>query len=106
MFLSNFLKFLPPPPFQNPAYATDNMPIYIFIYEYTRCIFSIAVRSAVSGFILLLPSNRQYTGWVKDRVLKPAQKLSLVITFVPSESARPDQIDTKAEGKNSKDSKR
>ena len=31
------------------------------------------------------------TGWLKDRVLKPEQKLTHV-AFVPSESAQPDQI--------------
>ena len=55
-------------------------------------IFSIAVRTAVSGFVPSLAVNREYTGWLKDRVLKPTQKLSFVVTFVPSESARPDQI--------------
>ena len=34
----------------------------------------------------------QYTGWLKDKVLKPVRKLSLVITFLHSESALPDQI--------------
>ena len=42
---------------------------------------------AVSGFAFLSAANREYNGWLKDRVLKPARKLSLVVTFVPSESA-------------------
>ena len=50
------------------------------------------MRPAVSGFVSLSATNREYTGWLKDRVLTPARKLSLVVTFVPSESARPDQI--------------
>ena len=52
----------------------------------------IAVRPAVSGFVSLSAANREYTGGLKDRVLKPARKLSLVVIFVPSESARPDQM--------------
>ena len=55
-------------------------------------IFSIAVRPTVSGFVPLPAANREYTGWLKDRVLKPARKLSLVVTFIPSESSQPDQI--------------
>ena len=55
-------------------------------------IFAIAVRPAVSGLVALSAANRECTGWLKDRVLKPARKLSLVVTFVPRESARPDQI--------------
>ena len=50
------------------------------------------VRPAVSGFVSLLAANREYTGRLKDRGLKSARKLSLVVTFVPSESARPDQV--------------
>ena len=53
---------------------------------------SIAVRPAVSGYVLLTAANRECTGGLKDRVLKSARKLSLVVTFVSSESARPDQI--------------
>ena len=60
--------------------------------EWLNYILSIAVRPAVSGFIPLSAANREYTGWLKDRVLKPARKLSLVVTFMPSESARPNQI--------------
>ena len=55
-------------------------------------IFSTAVRPAVSGFVPSSAANREYTGWLKDRVLKPARKLSIVVTFVSSEIARPDQI--------------
>ena len=40
----------------------------------------------------LSAAMREYTGWLKGRVLKPAQKLPLVVTFVPSKSARLDQI--------------
>ena len=54
--------------------------------------FSIAGRPVVLGFAHLLVANRDCTGWMKDRVLKPARKLSLVVTFVSSESTRPDQI--------------
>ena len=64
------------------------LKIYICIYIY---IFSIAVWPAVSAFVPLSVANRQYTGWLKDSVLKPVRKLSLVETFVPSESARSDQ---------------
>ena len=64
----------------------------IFFGQPCKYIYSIAVRLAVSGFVPLSAANREYTGWLKDRVLKPARKLSLVVTFVPSESARPDQI--------------
>ena len=53
-------------------------------------IFSISVQLAVSGFVPSSAANRKYTGWLKDRVLKPARKLTLVVTFVPSRSARPD----------------
>ena len=56
-----------------------------------ECIFSVAVRLAVSGLSLSAVS-REYAGWLKDRVIKAARKLSLVVTFVPSESAGPDQI--------------
>ena len=52
-----------------------------------KYIFSIAVRPAVSGFVPSSALNREYTGWLKDRVLKPVRKLLLVVTFVPSESA-------------------
>ena len=55
-------------------------------------VFSIAVQPAISGFVTSSSANREYTGWLKDKVLKPTQKLSLVVTFVLSESARPYQI--------------
>ena len=55
-------------------------------------ILSIAVWPAISGLVSSSAVNREYTGWLKDRVLKPAWKLSLVVTFMPSESAQPDQI--------------
>ena len=54
--------------------------------------FVIAVRPAVLGFVPLLAANRDNNGRLKDIVLKPVRKLSLVVTFVPSESAQPDQI--------------
>ena len=50
-------------------------------------LFSIAVQPVVSGFFPLSAANREYTGWLKDRVLEPARKLSLVVAFVPSERA-------------------
>ena len=50
-----------------------------FVILVTCIIFSIAVRP-------------ECTDRLKDRVLKSVRKLSLVETFVPSESARPDQI--------------
>ena len=50
--------------------------------------FSIAVRPAVLGLVSLSAATREYAGWLKDTVLKPARKLSLVVTFVPSESAQ------------------
>ena len=59
----------------------------MYMYRY-----SIAVRLAVSGFVRLLAANKWYAGWLKDRVLKPARELSLVVTFVPSESVQPYQI--------------
>ena len=40
----------------------------------------------------MVASEHCYSGCPKDMFLKPARKLSLVVTFVPSESARPDQI--------------
>ena len=55
-------------------------------------IFSTAVRPAVLGFVPSSAAKREYSGWLKDRVLKPARKLSIVVTFVSSEIARPDQI--------------
>ena len=58
----------------------------------SRFTFPIAERLAVSEFIFLSAANREKNGWVKDKMLKPIQKLSLVLTFLPSESARPDQI--------------
>ena len=65
----------------------------MYLYKY---ILSIYVRPTVSGFVPLSAANREYTGWLKDRMFKPAQKLlSLVVTFVPSEIARPDQISIK-----------
>ena len=42
--------------------------------------------------IFFLAANREYADWLKDIVFKPARKLSLVVTFVPSGNARPDQI--------------
>ena len=62
-----------------------------FVKKYIY-IFSIALRPAVLGFVPLLAANREYSAWLKDRILKPARKLLLVVTFVPSKSARPDQI--------------
>ena len=53
---------------------------------------SIAVRPDVSGFVPLSVANRVNTGWLKIRVLKLARELSLVVTFVTSERARPNQI--------------
>ena len=50
------------------------------------------MRAAVAGFVPLSAANREYAGWLKDKVLKPERKLSLVVTFVSSESARSDQI--------------
>ena len=55
-------------------------------------IFLIAVRPAVAGFASLSAVKREFTGWPKNRILKPARKLSLVVTFVSSERARPDKI--------------
>ena len=55
-------------------------------------IFSIAVRPAVSRYGPLSGANREHSGCLKDIVLKSARKLSLVETFVPSESTRPGQI--------------
>ena len=37
-----------------------------------KYIFSIAVQPAFSGFVTLSAANRECTGWLKDRVLKPA----------------------------------
>ena len=56
------------------------------LYILNRCT---ACRFGVCSFI---SSGLRDTGKLKDRVLKPAGKLSLEITFLPSESARPDQI--------------
>ena len=39
---------------------------------------------------LFISSEQRGFVWLKDRVLEPAQKLSLAVTFVPSKSARPD----------------
>ena len=41
MFFSNFLKFLPPPPFQNPAYATAQAPSIEFQW-FAQSAFSVA----------------------------------------------------------------
>ena len=62
------------------------------MFSIIKYIFSIVEGPAVSEFVPLSAANTEYTGWLKDRVLKPVRKLSLVVTFAPSESARPDQI--------------
>ena len=58
-----------------------------------------ALLTSVPSFVILviciifsIAVRPEYTDRLKDRVLKPVRKLSLVVTFVPSESARPDQI--------------
>ena len=69
--------------------------LFFFIKSFTQNqihIFPISVWPAVSGFVPLSAANIDYTGWLKDRILKPARKLSLVVTFVTSNRARPDQI--------------
>ena len=53
---------------------------------------SFAVRTDVSGFVPLSAANRVNTGWLKIRALKLARELKLVVTFVPGERARPNQI--------------
>ena len=60
----------------------------MYILKY---ILSIALRPALSVFVPLSAANREYTGWLKDKVIKPVRKLSLV-SFAPNESAQPDQI--------------
>ena len=65
---------------------------------YILYIFSIAVRPAVWKFVFLSPANRGYAGWLNDTVLKPARKLSLVVTFVLNKSAQPDQCAGRGRG--------
>ena len=57
--------------------------LYNDVYTYSPSLY---------GFVPSLAANWEYTGCWKERVLKLAQKLSFVVTFVPNESARPDQI--------------
>ena len=45
----------------------------------TRFQMSQSVRPVISAFVLSSAANREYTGWPKDRVLKPAPKLSLIL---------------------------
>ena len=65
--------------------------IYTYVYEYiyrilNRCT---ACRFRVCPFI----SSEQRVYWLAERQsLKPVRKLSLLVTFVPNEIARPDQI--------------
>ena len=74
--------------FRKTSTTYDKTGVYICILNrYAACSF---------GFVPLLAASIDYVGWLKNRFLKPAQKLSLVVTFVPSESARPDQIYTRA----------
>ena len=41
----------------------------------------------LSGLVPQSAVNREYTDGLKDRVIKLARKLSLVITFIPNKSA-------------------
>ena len=59
----------------------------VCIYHLNRCT---ACRFGVCPFIS--SEQRVYLLTERQRVLKPVRKLSLLVNFVPNESARPDQI--------------
>ena len=49
----------------------NELRLFIHIYILNRC------AAAVLGFVPSSAANREYSGWLTERVLKPARKLSL-----------------------------
>ena len=64
-----------------------SQPAYSLLAIYSQSLYGMPLRG-----LSLHQQRTESTGWLKDRVLKTARKSSLVVTFVPSESDRPDQI--------------
>ena len=60
----------------NSALKADS---FIQIYVYSQSQYGLPFRG-----LSLHQQRTENTGWLKDRVLKPAGKLSLVVSFVPS----------------------